>query len=273
MQEEVMRLLADAGIGVSASARDYRPSVSLDGFETKMLKPRAIVEMLEAGARDLGFAGADWVAEQGADLIELLDTGLNPVRLVAAAPESILQDGELPDRPLIIASEYAGITQRWIERKGLDATVLRSYGATEVLPPEDADCIVDNSASGSTLASNNLRVIDELMTSSTRLYSTRSAMECPRKRPAIERFVMVVGAVLAARRRVMVELNVSAEALDAVVAILPCMREPTVSPLRSSRGFAVKAAVLRQELASVIPAIKQRGGTDIIVTTPEQIVP
>ncbi len=273
MQEEVMRLLADAGIGVSASARDYRPSVSLDGFETKVLKPRAIVEMLEAGARDLGFAGADWVAEHEADMIELLDTGLNPVRLVAAAPESILNNSELPDRPLIIASEYAGITQRWIERKGLNASVLQSYGATEVLPPEDADCIVDNTASGSTLASNNLRIIDELMTSSTRLYASRAAMECPLRRPRIERFVMVVGAVLAARRRVMVELNVSAEALDAVVAILPCMREPTISPLRSTRGFAVKAAVLRQELASVIPAIKQCGGTDIIVTTPEQIVP
>ncbi|USN98782.1 MAG: ATP phosphoribosyltransferase [Phycisphaeraceae bacterium] len=273
MYDHVVRLLADAGIAVSASARDYRPTIAFDAFEVKVLKPRAIIEMLEAGSRDLGFAGADWVAESNADLVELLDTRLDPVRLIAAAPESILEDGRLPSRPLVIASEYGELTNRWIARRGLDATLLRSYGATEVLPPEDADCIVDNTASGATLAANGLIIIDELMRSSTRLYASRTAMDCPIKRDAIERFVMVVGAVLQARKRVMVEVNVSADVLDAVVAALPCMREPTISPLRSSTGYAVKAAVPRNELARVIPAIKRAGGTDIVVTTPEQIVP
>lgn len=273
MQEGVLRLLREAGVNVSASTRDYRPAVSLDGFELKVLKPRAIVEMLAAGARDCGFAGADWVAEAEADLVELLDTGLNPVRLIAAAPESLLEGGELPDRPLVVASEYAGLARRWIEQRGLDATLLRSYGATEVLPPEDADCIVDNTATGSTLAANNLTIIDELMTSSTRLYASRQAMESPQKREMIERLVLVVRAVLEARSRVMVEVNVSSSCLDAVVEALPCMREPTVSALRSESGFAVKAAVPRVELARVIHAVRRSGGTDIVVTTPEQIVP
>ncbi len=272
MQDKVVRLLADAGIGVSATARDYRPSIALDGFEVKVLKPRAIVEMLGAGARDLGFAGEDWVAESDADLVELLDTGLNPVRLIAAAPESILESGRLPTRPLVVASEYVGLTRRWIEGRGLDATLLRSYGATEVLPPEDADCIVDNTATGSTLAANNLVIVDELMTSSTRLYASREAMDDPSKCPGIERFVMIVQAVLEARKRVMVEVNVSAGALGAVIEALPCMREPTVSALRSESGYAVKAAVPRAELARVIPSIKRAGGTDVVVTTPEQIV-
>jgi len=274
METAVRTLLDDAGIRVSASSRDYRPSISLEGFEVKILKPRAIVEMLDAGARDIGFAGADWVAESGADLVELLDTRLDPVRLVAAAPGPILApDGALPRRPLVVASEYAALTERWIRGRGLDATLLRSYGATEVLPPEDADLIVDNTATGSTLAANNLAIIDELMTSSTRLYASKDAMQCAARRPRIERVVLLVGSVLEARTRVMIEVNVTGEDLDAVVGVLPCMREPTIAPLRSSGGYAVKAAVPRSELTRVVPLIKQRGGSDIIVSRPEQIVP
>ncbi|MEO1009427.1 MAG: ATP phosphoribosyltransferase [Planctomycetota bacterium] len=278
MYDGIVRVLADAHIGITASSRNYRPTIALEGFEVKVLKPRAIIEMLEAGTRDLGFAGADWVAESDGDapsggLVELLDTELDPVRLVAAAPESILIDGQLPDRPLVVASEYAEIATRWIADRGLHATLLRSYGATEVLPPEDADCIIDNTASGATLAANDLRIIDEVMRSSTRLYASPVAMEDPAKRPAIESFAMLVRSVLQARDRVMIEVNVAPDALDAVVAVLPCMREPTVSSLRSNTGYAVKAAVRRSQLSGVIPAVKAAGGTDLIVSTPEQIVP
>lgn len=272
MQDEVMRLLKQAGVNVSASARDYRPTISLEGFELKILKPRAIVEMLASGSRDCGFAGADWVAEADADLVEILDTGLNPVRLIAAAPAALLENGELPNRPLIVASEYAVLAQRWIESRGLDATLLRSYGATEVLPPEDADCIVDNTATGATLEANDLTIIDDIMRSSTRLYASKAAMDNPVKREQIERLALITSAVLEARQRVMVEVNVPADALEQVVEILPCMREPTVSRLRSNEGYAVKAAVLRKELAEVVPQIRARGGTDIVVTSPEQIV-
>lgn len=272
MYDGVARLLDDAGARITVTARDYRPAIALPGFEVKILKPRAIVEMLDAGARDLGFAGADWVEESAADLVELLDTKLDRVRLVAAAPESILEGDDLPRRRLVVASEYVNLAQRWIERRALDAGLLRSYGATEVLPPEDADCIIDNTATGGTLAANNLRIIDELMISSTRLYASRRAMQDADKRAAIERFAMLVQSVLEARRRVMVELNVPSDRLNELIEILPCMREPTVAPLHGSGGFAIKAAVLRDELPRVIPAIKARGGVDIVVTTPEQIV-
>ena len=273
MQDGILRLLRDSGVTISASARNYRPSISLDGFELKVLKPQAIVEMLSNGSRDCGFAGADWVAESGAEVVELLDTGLDPVRLVAAAPDSLLVDGGLPDRPLVVASEYAELTRRWIEERGLDATLLRSYGATEVLPPEDADCIVDNTATGSTLAANDLTILDELMTSSTRLYASRAAMDCDSRREQIERLVMMVSAVLEARTRVMVEVNVSPGVLNGVLEVLPCMREPTVSPLRSGTGFAVKAAIPRADLVRVIPSVKRSGGTDVVVSNIEQIVP
>lgn len=272
MQEGLMRLLAQAGVQVQMGRRNYRPTLSLPGFETKMLKPQNIVEMLHAGTRDLGFAGADWVAEKQLDLIEVLDTELDPVQVVAAAPVEILEGGRLPQRPLVVASEYAQLTTAWIRERGLDARFVRTYGATEVFPPEDADCIVDNTATGQTLAANRLEIVDTLMHSSTRLYAHPRALESTEKRAQIEHLAMLLRSVLAARQRVMIELNVPAEHLEAVVALLPCMREPTVSPLAGQAGFAVKAAVPRAGLPALIQAIKAAGGADMVVSQPSQIV-
>ncbi|NNJ46683.1 MAG: ATP phosphoribosyltransferase, partial [Acidimicrobiia bacterium] len=136
----VQQLLGDAGITVTPTARGYRPVISLPGFEVKILKPQNIVEMLDLGTRDVGFAGADWVAELRADLIEVLDTGMDTVQLVAAADESWEQ---FPERRLVVATEYLNLTETWVKEQDLDAEIIRSYGATEVFPPEDADVIVD----------------------------------------------------------------------------------------------------------------------------------
>ena len=272
MHENVVDLLADAGIRLNASERNYRPQPTLPGLEVKILKPQNIVEMLHVGSRDIGFAGADWVAELDGELVELVDTGHDPVRVVAAAAADRLGDDGLPRGPLVVASEYERLTKDWIRARGLDATFVRSYGATEVFPPEDADCIVDNTATGSTLRANGLVIVDELMRSSTRLYANPKALDDPARRDLIDRFVLLVRSVLDARQRVMVEVNVSAEALERVIDVLPCMREPTVSTLHGGVGFAVKAAVPRDALARVVPEIKARGGTDIVVTRISQIV-
>jgi ATP phosphoribosyltransferase len=273
MQEGVFSLLGDAGIRVRLDARGYRPAVSLDGVQAKVLKPQNIVEMLHHGSRDIGFAGADWVAELGADLVDLVDTELDPVRLVAAAPVALLENGALPKRRLIVASEYENLAKRWIADNGVNAEFVRTYGATEVFPPEDADCIVDNTATGSTLRANGLEIIGELMRSSTRMYANPRALEDRSKRKTIDSLVLLMKAVLEARRRVMVEMNVSAELLEQLVAKLPCMREPTIATLHNGVGFAVKVASPRDQLATLVPEIKAAGGTDIVVTKLAQIVP
>jgi ATP phosphoribosyltransferase len=273
MEQNVLTLLGDAGIRVRPSARGYRPDVSLPGAEAKLLKPQNIVEMLALGSRDVGFAGADWVAELEADVVELLDTGLDPVQLVAAAPVALLDEGRLPARRLVVASEYERLTRRWIDAQGLCAEFVRSYGATEVFPPEDADVIVDNTATGATLEANGLAIVDVLMRSSTRLYAHRAALDDPVRRRFIEDLVLLVNSVLEARRRVMLEVNATASCLDAVVAVLPSMRQATVSRLFGDSGYAVKAAVPRELLPQVIPAVKAAGGTDVVVSTLAQIVP
>ena len=152
-----MRLMADAGIRLTFDRRGYRPTISLDGFETKILKPQNIVEMLHLGSRDLGFAGADWVMEKGAELVELVDTGARSGadRGCGRRPTSSTATGR-PAPGSSSPPSTSGSPGAWLDRRGFDGRIVRSYGATEVFPPEDADCIVDNTATGATLKANGL---------------------------------------------------------------------------------------------------------------------
>ena len=238
----------------------------------KILKPRAIVEMLDLGTRDVGFAGADWVAEDGAELVELVDTGLDRVRLIAAAPESILEDGALPRR----AGRRVGVRQhhRAVDRgtraRREPAPVVRRDGSAAA-----RGCRLHRGQHGDGLDPDRQqpphhRRAHDLVDAAVRLAPGDGGAG---KRERIEAFSLLVRSVLEARRRVMLEVNVAPERLNDVVAVLPSMREPTVAALHGSGGYAVKVAVLREDLPRVIPAVKACGGTDLVVTTPEQIVP
>ena len=273
IQKNFFTLLSDAGITLRGGARSYRPSISLAGFDVKILRTQNIVEMLALGRRDIGIAGLDWVIEKQANIIELLDTGLDPVRIVAAAPAGFPNDSSYQDREVIIASEYVGLAAQWALSKNLRAKIIRSYGTTEAFAPEDADCIVDNTSTGETLAASKLVIIDQLLASSTRIFASHTAMDDRSKRDKIEDLVLLLRSVLEARSRVVLEVNVAPQYLDAVAAALPCMRVPTISELFGGAGFVVKAAVPKNLLPTLIPQIKQRGGTDIIVTPLANVIP
>ena len=273
IQNNVFKLLNDAGIEIHGGPRSYRPKLSLIDFEAKILKTQNIVEMLALGRRDVGFAGADWVKEKGADVVELLDTELDQVSIVLAAPAGFPNAESYQGRQLIVATEYVNIASEWVQAKGWDAKVIRSYGTTEVFPPEDADCIVDNMSSGATLRASNLEIVDTIMTSSTRIFASRHAMDDDKIRNRIEDFVLVIQSVLSARHRVMIEVNVSKDDLESVASIIPCMRQPTIAALHGDAGYVVKSAVLKSELPTLIPIIKQRGGTDIVVSNIANVIP
>jgi len=260
---EVIRLLNDAGFAVETDAEAYRPSVGLAGFEAKVLKPQNIPRLLELGAHDLGFTGRDWVVESGARLTEVMDLGFNPVRIAAAVPDGF-SEAEARRRRLIVASEYESITRRFLNERGFEAVLLRTFGATEVFPPDDADMIVDNVSTGRTLRAHGLTVFAELLDSTTRLVADPAALQDPWKSERIAETALLLRGVLDARNRVMLEMNVPAERLDGIVGLLPCMRSPTVSPLFAGQGYAVKAAVPRTESARLIPLLKKAGASDIL---------
>ena len=283
MQENVFKLLEDAGVKVSlGNARGYRPSLPLPNYDVKLLKPQNILGMLQTGSRDLGFGGADWVAELHIEgLVEVMDTGMDPVRSGAAAPAphgaAMLKSGLGRDgRKMIVASEYETLTKRWLASKGIEATFLHAFGATESLPPEDADLIVDNAATGSTLRANNLEILDTLMNSTTRLFASAAAWANPAKRRRIETFAMLLKAVLEARKRQLVTFNIAADKLDSFITSLPAARAPTISPLHHSSGpvaaYAVQIACLSSLVPSLIPQIKAHGGVDIIVTHIQMLI-
>lgn len=264
MYESVARLMADAGFSIRPDGRNYRPLCANPRFELKILKPQNIVRMVELGSHDLAFTGHDWVVELGADVEELLDTGLDPVRVVAAAPPDRADLSALRRRGrVVVASEYERLTRTWVEASGLDCLFVRSHGATEVFPPDDADLIVDNTATGQTLIENGLQELDTLLRSSTRLIANPRFLQEGRS-AVVEELLLLLRSVLDARQRVMLEMNVAAERLEALLAVLPCMRRPTVSSLAHESGYAVKSAVPRGEVRRLIPVLRAAGATDIL---------
>ena len=270
--QQTLRLLADAGLTVESNGRSYRPRVSDPSVEAKYLKPQNIPRLVELGAHDCGFTGYDWLVETGVDVVEVLDTGLDPVTLVAAAPEGLASRLGSLGRPVVVASEFEMLTRRFVTDRGWPFVFIRTYGATEVFPPEDADLVLDLTATGATLRENRLEIVAEVLRSSTRFVASRRAFESAAKRERIEALGTMLRAVLDARARVLVEVNVTQDRLDAVVAVLPAMKSPTIQLLFGGQGYAVKAAVPRERLQKVVAELRAAGATDLIAYALEQVI-
>ncbi len=261
--ENVTKIFAESGISFKLADRSYRPNIDVDWLDAKIMKPQNVGKLLEIGSHDAGFTGLDWIIETKSDVVEVMDLGLDRVRIVAAVPER-LDERALRSRKLIVATEYEAIGDAWLKKQGYDYQLVRTYGATEVFPPDDADMIIDNTSTGQTLKENGLRIVDTLLESSTRFVASKKAMENPEKRERIEELAMLFKAVLDGRERVMLEMNVGEQKFDALVEGLPSMRSPTVSPLLGDSGYAVKIAVKRGEVPSLLPRLKALGATDIV---------
>ncbi len=261
--ENVTKLFAEAGIGIYLPERAYRPTVNQDDLEAKVMKPQNIGKLLELHAHDVGFTGVDWIRETDADVVEILDLGFDRVRIVAAVPNEI-DDKALRSKRMIVATEYVNNAERWLKKEGLNYLIVRTHGATEVFPPDDADMIIDNTATGRTLQENGLRIVDTIMESSTRMFASKEAMADPEKKRKIEELKMLFEAVLAARNRVMLEMNVSRARFSDLVSGIPAMKSPTVAPLYGDDGYAVKIVVKKDEVPTLMPKLKALGATDIL---------
>lgn len=269
--EGVAQLLADSGLTLKASSRSYRPRIDGIPIDVKVLKPQNIPQLVSLGVYDAGFTGLDWVREHEAKVAELLDTGLDPVTLVAAVPEGV-KEAALKRRRILAASEYPRLAGAFLKRRGFDFTLLRTYGATEVFPPDDADLIVDNCATGQTLKANHLEVLAELFGSTTRFIVSPKALKNPAKQRALRELADVMRGVLDARDRVLLEMNVDAKNLEHLVRALPAMKSPTVQPLHGG-GYAVKIAARKGDVRSLLPRIRALGATDILEYALRKVMP
>jgi len=261
--DKVTSLLTEAGFPVALTERTYRPSLGADWIDAKIMKPQNVGELLELGSHDAGFTGIDWVRESGADVAEVMDLGFDKVKIVAAVPQESNDDG-LRAKKLVVATEYVNLAKAWLGKSGYQYRILRTYGATEVFPPDDADMIIDNTSSGQTLKDNGLKIIGTILESSTRFVASHTALADPEKRNRIEELAMLFRAVLDGRDRVMLEMNIPRDRFEAVVNGLPAMRSPTVAPLFGDGGYAVKIAVKKSEVPDIIPRLKKLGAVDIV---------
>jgi ATP phosphoribosyltransferase len=272
IQKSVTKLLERIGLEFSATDRSYRPKSSDPEIQAKMLRPQNIPRLIELGRHDCGFAGHDWIVEQGADVVELLDLELDPVSVVAAAPPSLAELDSPGKQKLVVASEYEKLATIYINDKKLNAVFVQTYGATEAMPPEDADIIIDNTATGETLKRNSLVIMDEIMKSTTRFICNRESLDDPWKQKKMEEMTMLMRSALNADKRVLLEMNVPGDCFEKLVKNLPCMRAPTVAPLHSEEGFAVKIAVPFADVPKLIPKLIQAGARDILEFKLEKII-
>lgn len=261
--DNIAKLLDDSGIMLETNDRVYIPHVGDSEIEAKIMKPQNIAQLIELGSHDIGFTGWDWIVETEAQVLKLMDLKFDPVKVVAAIPEK-MSENDLRKKKIVVASEYEKISKYYLNKNNFNFILLRTFGATEVFPPQDADMIIDNISTGQTLKEHKLKIFDEIMNSSTFFIANAQAMEDSWKRDKIEELKMLFTAVLNAKDRVMLEMNVSQDKLEVVVKNLPCMRAPTVAPLYNDEGYAIKVAVKRAEIAKLIPSLKRLGATDIL---------
>lgn len=269
LQEATFLLLKKAGFNVSVGSRSYMPTVDDPGIQARLIRAQEISRYVEHGLLDAGITGYDWIVENGADVVEVADLiyakqGLRPVRWVLAVPNDspIRSVSDLAGKR--IATEAVGLTRRFLERHGVQAEVEFSWGATEVKAPELVDAIVELTETGSSLRANNLRIVETVLESTTKLIANKKAWADPGKQAKINQISMLLRGALAAETKVLLKMNARQHQAPGISAILPSLHAPTINPLSADGWVAIESVVEESVVREIIPQLRQSGAEGII---------
>jgi len=269
LQEATAQLFAKAGYKVSYASRSYYPAIDDPEIHGTLIRAQEMPRYVQAGSLDAGLTGYDWILENDAKVVELAElvfskVSRRPVRWVLAVPNDspIKSPRDLQGKR--IATELVGVTTRWLAQHGVTAQVEFSWGATEVKPPKFADAIVDVTETGSSLRANNLRIVAELLQSTTRFIANEKACADPWKKRKMDDLVLMLKGAIAAEGKVGLMMNVQKKDLPAVLKILPALQTPTISSLSDPEWVDVNTIIDENTVRHIVPQLKQAGARGIV---------
>lgn len=269
LQEATAQLFRRAGYQIRFKSRSYYPSIDDTEIECILIRAQEMARYVQDGVMDAGLTGHDWIVENRARVVEVAElvfskVSRRPVRWVLAVPDNspIRTPADLEGKH--IATEGVNLTEDYLKRHGVTASVEFSWGATEVKPPRLADAIVEVTETGSSLRANNLRIVDTILESTTRFIANETAWQDPWKRKKMENITMMLRGAMSAEGKVGIMMNIPKDKLDAVLKILPALQKPTISSLSEDKWTAVNTIIDEIVVRDIIPQIRAAGAVGIV---------
>jgi ATP phosphoribosyltransferase len=275
LQEATIQLFARAGFNIYASTRSYFPAIDDPEIDCMLIRAQEMARYVGDGVLDAGLTGQDWISEHvaangGGEAIEPLadliyaKQSFGRVRWVLAVPEDSRYRTARDLQGATVATELVRVTQAFFKQQGIDVNVEFSWGATEVKPPVLADAIVEVTETGSSLRANRLRVIDTVLESNTQLIANRTSLSDDWKRTKLQNIALLLRAAIEAQGRVGIMLNVRRRDLEGVLALLPALQRPTISPLADPDWVALNTIIEERTVRDLIPRLKASRAEGIV---------
>ncbi len=275
LQDATIQLFARAGFNIYASARSYFPTIDDPEIDCMLIRAQEMARYVSDGVLDAGLTGLDWVAEHAAanggpgSVVPLADLvyakqSFGKVRWVLAVPEDSRYQKPEDLEGATIATELVRASEAYFARRGVKVNVEFSWGATEVKPPTLADAIVEVTETGSSLRANRLRIIDTVLESNTQLIANPVSLRDAWKATKLDNIALLLRAAIEAQGRVGIMLNVRRDALQSVLALLPALQRPTISPLSDPDWVAVNTIIEERTVRDLIPRLKGAQASGIV---------
>jgi ATP phosphoribosyltransferase len=277
LQDSTIDLFDRAGYTIRVRPRSYFPDIDDPQLACVLFRAQEISRYVEDGVIDLGITGHDWITENGSDVQEVAElvyskSTARPTRWVLCVPEEspVRKPEDLAGG--IVATELMNATRRYFADRNIDVKVEFSWGATEV-KARLIDAIVDVTETGSSIRANNLRIIDEVLTSTTRLIANHDAWKDPVKRDKMESLALLLRGAINARAKVGLKMNVPRDKLDDILGLLPSAQSPTVNPLADDQWVAVEIIVDEPAERELVPQLHRAGATGIFSYPLNKVIP
>jgi len=269
LEDSTRSLFAKAGWKITSDSRSYRPSIDDPELDGRFVRAQEVSRYVEHGFFDCGLTGLDWIQENGSDVVEVCDlvysrASVNKSRWVLCVTEDspVRVPADLAGKR--VATELVQTVKRYFASKGIAAEVEFSWGATEVKVPDLVDAIVDITETGSSLRANKLRIVDTLLETNTKLIANKTSWTDPVKRKKIETIALLVRGALEAESKVGLKMNAPKKSLGAIIAAVPSLRNPTISPLSSPEWVALETIIDESVVREILPKLKALGAEGIV---------